>query len=103
LSDYPRLTDQIGIIGLDASPYDDHGTHHTTVDIDNLKTAFELLDVLGWDTIDVCTVESTDETPDHSLLVFRPPRESLFSGDQAGVAIAPLTDHGRQKVSSSKE
>jgi hypothetical protein len=96
MTDETRLTDKIGIVGLDGTDYGELETHQTTVDTDILKQGIELLDTLGWDQVDVVTVESgNDDNADYPLLVLRPPHESLFSGDQAGIAMTPRTEKGR--------
>jgi len=53
----------------------------------------ELLDTLGWDQVDVCTVES--EQTDYPMLLLRPPTDSIFGGEQAGIALTPKTEKGR--------
>jgi len=91
-----RLTDRVGVIGLDGAEYGELGERQTTIDTEILKQGIELLDTLGWNQVDVCTVAGDDKT-DNPMLVLRPPRESLFSGEQAGIAITPRTDQGRGK------
>jgi len=92
-----QLTDKIGVVGLDATDYGDLETHETSVDLQHLKTAVELIETLGWDKLDVCLVhppESDDEHgPDFPMLSLRT-SEPLFSSGGA-VTIAPLTDKGR--------
>jgi len=91
-----RLTDRVGVIGLDGTEYGELGERQTTIDTEILQQGIELLDTLGWNQVDVCTVAGANET-DNPMLVLRPPRDSLFSGEQAGIAITPRTDQGRNK------
>jgi hypothetical protein len=53
-----RLTDKVGVIGLDGSAYD--GEYQTTIDADLLKQGIELLETLGWEKVDITTVESEE-------------------------------------------
>jgi len=95
MTEVTRVTDKVGIVGIDATAYGEYGNHETTIDTEILKQGLELLETLGWDQVDVCTVDS-DGVSDYPLLVLRPPHESLFSGDQAGIAITPVTEKGRE-------
>jgi len=92
-----QLTDKIGVVGPDATDYGNLETHATSVDVQHLKTAIELIETLGWEKIDVCLVEppeSDDEgDPDYPLLSLQT-NEPLFSAGGA-VTIAPLTEKGR--------
>lgn len=97
MTDPVRLTDRVGVIGLDGTEYNELGERQTTIDTEILQQGIELLDTLGWNQVDVCTVAGANENTDNPMLVLRPPRESLFSGEQAGIAITPRTDQGRNK------
>jgi len=92
-----QLTDKIGVVGLDATDYEHLETHETSVDLQHLKTAIELIETLGWQKLDVCLVhppESDDENgPDFPMLSLRTSKP-LFSAGGA-VTIAPLTEKGR--------
>jgi hypothetical protein len=95
--DPTRLTDKVGVISLDATEYE-HSEYVTTVNTDELQRGLRLLDELGWDSVDIAVVppRSDDANP---LLGLQQPRESLMSGDQAAITIAPLTDKGRDLAS----
>lgn len=100
MTEHPILTDKVGVIGLDAVEYPEH-EHITTVSVGYIKQATELLDVLGWDQVDVCSVPS--KNADYPMLVLRPPHESLFAGEQAGISITPRTKQGREKGSETDQ
>ena len=91
-----RITDQVGVVGIDATDYPDEQTEHvTTLNSEYLMQGLEILDTLGWKQVDVCTVKDESGMADHPMLVLRPPTESLFGGEQAGIAITPRTERGR--------
>jgi len=93
MSEAVRVTDMIGVVGIDASDYDDV-EHVTTVDVENLQRTLTLLEELGWGSVDIGAVEGEDDYP---LLVIQPPRDALFGDDQAALTVAPLTEQGRAK------
>jgi len=95
MSESVRLTDKVGIVGLDGTDYGEYEKHQTTINTDILKQGIELLETLGWEQVDVCTVTTPNEQTDYPMLMLKPPHESLFSGDQAGIAITPRTEKGR--------
>jgi hypothetical protein len=91
-----RVTDKIGVLGLDGTEYPERGEHVTTVNGNILRDALEILDTLGWDQVDVIMVDGKGE-PDYPMMVLRPPEGALFAtaGPPAGIAITPLTEDGR--------
>lgn len=88
-----RVTDKVGVVGLDGTDYP-NAERVTTLQTELLMQGIEILDTLGWNEVDVCKVGG----PDNPMMVLRPPRDSLFGGEQAGIAITPRTDKGREKV-----
>jgi hypothetical protein len=96
MSESVRLTDKIGVVGIDGTDYGEYEEHQTTIDTEILKQGIELLDTLGWEQVDVCTVSTPNEQADYPMLMLKPPHESLISGDQAGIAITPRTEEGRK-------
>jgi len=92
-----RVTDKIGIVGLDGTDYP-NAEQVTTIKTEILMQGIEILDTLGWKEVDVCTVEGDG----HPMLVLRPPMDSLFGGEQAGIAITPRTEQGREKTVGDK-
>jgi len=98
MTDEIRLTDKVGVIAIDATDYGELESHETTVSVDMLKQGLELIETLGWDQVDIRTVETNNDSPDYPLLVLRPPSEALFGGSgQAGIAITPRTEKGRKR------
>ena len=91
-----RITDKVGVLGIDATDYGDRETHQTTINTELLADAADIIATLGWDQVDVITVESS-ESADNPMLVLRPPHESVCGGEQAGIAITPRTEKGRNK------
>lgn len=83
-----RLTDQLDIVGidsLDAGDWDSEKT--TTVNASLLQQAVDVVEALGWDTVDVCAV-----APDGGgkpLLVVQPAGDGIMADNQAGVLVAP--------------
>lgn len=96
MTDETRLTDKVGVIGIDATDYDDLENHQTTVSVSLLRQGLDLIDTLGWDQVDVITVDPMDDKADYPMLILRPPSDALFGPDgQAGIAITPKTEQGR--------
>lgn len=87
-----RLMDKVGVMGLDDTEYPQE-EHITTIDVEYLKSAMVILDELGWTQIDVCAIPS--EEADYPMLRLKPPHESFFGGENAGIAITPKTEKGR--------
>jgi hypothetical protein len=97
MNDVTRLTDPVGVIGIDATDYGEDESHETTVDVSLLKQGLEVIETLGWDQVDVRTVQPNGDVADYPLLVLRPPEDSFFGAEgQAGIAIAPRTEQGRE-------
>jgi len=94
-----RLTDQVGVVGIDGTDYDDEQFKHiTTVKGDILLQAAEILDTLGWKEVDVTAVGRPTDDEGYPMLILRPPTDSLFGGEQAGIAVTPRTEQGRRKA-----
>jgi len=94
-----RVTDKLGVVGLDTVEYPEEQTERiTTLDATNLKKALSILETLGWNEVDVCAVEPDDV--DNPMLVIKPPTKPLFAGEQAGIAITPRTEKGRNPTSN---
>lgn len=94
-----RLTDKVGIIGIDATDYGELEEQQTTVAVDLLRQALDLIDTLGWEQVDVLTVEpTTDDPDDQPMVILRPPHSALFgpADGQAGIAVTPRTEQGRR-------
>jgi hypothetical protein len=93
-----RITDKIGVVGLDATDYPEEQTERvTSLNTKYLLQGLEILETLGWSQVDVCLVEPyDDDEADNPALVLRPPTDSFFGGKQAGIAITPVTDKGRR-------
>ena len=91
-----QLTDKAEVVGLDATDYDDERIDRvTTVSVATLSLQLELLETLGWDTVDVVTVDPKEgQEAANPLLAFRPRADGWFS-EQAAVAAAPKSQpHG---------
>jgi len=83
-----RITDKLDVVALDGSDYPDLETaSKTTVKAHFLQQAIDVVEALGWDTVDVCAVEN--DTSDKPLLVVQPPDESVLAGEQAAILVAP--------------
>lgn len=96
MTEITRLTDKVGIIGLDATDYPQE-SHETTVNTDLLQQSLELIETLGWEQVDVRTVEGNGDS-DYPMLILRPPQKAVFdSTEQAGIAITPVTEKGRKE------
>lgn len=94
-----RVTDNVGLVGIDASEYPDEQTEHvTTVATDILQDGIDILDTLGWSEVDVCFVEPSDDDADYPMLMLRPPRKSLFGEEQAAICVAPRTESSRGEM-----
>jgi len=87
-----RVTDKVGVVGLDGTDYP-NAEQVTTLKTDYLLQGLEILDTLGWGEVDVCLVDG----PNQPGVILRPPTDSLFAGEQAGIAIAARTEQGREK------
>ena len=94
-----RVTDNVGLVGIDASEYPDDQTERvTTVATDILQDSIDILDTLGWSEVDVCFVEPSDDDADQPMLMLKPPTDSLFGGEQAGIIVAPRTESGKGEM-----
>ena len=87
-----RITDKVGVVGIDGTDYP-NAEQVTTLKTEYLLQGIEILDTLGWNEVDVCLVDG----PNQPGVILRPPRDSLFAGEQAGIAIAARTKQGREK------
>ena len=92
-----RITDKADLVALDGTEYPDEDvTRHTTVSVSVLQQSLELLDQLGWETIDIGTVAPVGcNLP---LLAIQPPSDTLLAGEQAAITVAPMTEKGREKA-----
>jgi len=90
--DEVRVTDKVGVVGIDGTDYP-NAEQVTTLKTKYLLQGIEILETLGWDEVDICLVDG----PDQPGIILRPPTESLFAGEQAGIAIASRTEQGREK------
>jgi hypothetical protein len=92
-----KLTDKIGVTGI-TEIADDEADHGTSVSLDELQRAVDILDSLGWNRVDVQLGPSVEhEEGGQPLLVLKPSPNALLvkdDGDPA-VCIAPLTETGR--------
>jgi hypothetical protein len=93
-SERTRLTDKVGVIGLDHTEYPQED-HITTVNADILTSVLTILEELGWSQVDVIAADSDEGSADYPMLVLRPPTDSIFGGSQAGICVAPKTEKGR--------
>jgi hypothetical protein len=94
-----RLTDKANIIALDASNYpEDRVTRHTTVSRSVLEQSLDLMNSLGWETIDIITADPVDD--ELPLLALQPPGDTLLAGEQAAITVAPKTEYGRKKAAT---
>jgi hypothetical protein len=96
MTDETRLTDKVGVIAVDATDYGELENHQTTISTGLLRQGLDLIETLGWEQVDVITVAPMDDNADYPMLILRPPRDALFGPDgQAGIAITPKTEQGR--------
>ena len=94
-----RLTDKTDVIALDGTDYPDAAVErHSTVSVSVLQNALELVDTLGWETIDIITAHPNSD--DLRVVALQPPSDSPLAGDQAAITVAPLTETGREKAAS---
>lgn len=91
-----QLTDKAEVVGLDTTDYGDKRIQPVSrLSVATLKLQVELLETLGWDTVDVLAVEPKEGQPtEHAAVAFRPPADGWFT-EQAAVAAAPKSQpHG---------
>jgi len=91
-----QLTDKAEVVGLDTTDYgDDRIEVVSRLSVATLKLQLELLDTLGWETVDVLAVKPKEgQVTEHSVVAFRPPADGWLT-DQAAVAAAPKSQpHG---------
>ena len=94
-----RLTDKIDVIALDGTDYPDAAVkRHSTVSVSVLQDALELVDTLGWETVDIITAHP--DSDDLRVVALQPPSDSPLAGEQAAITVAPLTETGREKAAS---
>ncbi len=85
-------------MAADATDYPSIGEtdHGTSVSVSNLRQALDLLETLGWQTVDIGVADPEYADADHPLLVIEPPHGGVFaSSEQAAITVAPVTDKGR--------
>ena len=91
----PILSDKTNVIGLDANEYDEEDFHvETSVSTYLLQDALELLETLGWESVDIVLIDPPEDETMQKLLHFRPSRCEFNSERQAGISIAPKRKDG---------
>ena len=93
-----RVTDKVGVVGLDGTDYP-NAERVTTLKTELLLQGIEILDTLDWNEVDVCKVDGAGQP----AIVLRPPTDSLFAGEQAGIIITPRTEQGRGKLEGDNQ
>lgn len=98
ISDAVKLTDRANMVGIADA---DLPERTACFPVDRLQTALELVDTLGWETVDLYTVESSCSDP-HEALALRPVG-SGWSPPQPAVVVAPFTEDGREAFGGGSE
>ena len=96
---FTQVTDKAGVVAIDGTDYpEDDVKRHSTVSVSVLQDALELVDTLGWETVDIITAHP--DSDDLRVVALQPPSDSPLAGEQAAITVAPLTETGREKAAS---